>query len=127
MTFLAVASVPNERAYCGSNFYLVTLAPGLCDTTFVPVALGGHGPRCLISVPPAVSGWLLRFPSVSFPSSVCVISSSLPFPGGSRSAPALSTSNFACFLTHIIHICRMERTCCSDTTREEPVEIQEEL
>lgn len=42
MAFLAVASVPNEQAYCGSNFYLVILASGLCDITSVPAALGGH-------------------------------------------------------------------------------------
>lgn len=43
--FLTVVPVPHVQAYCGSNLYLVTLAPRLHDTTFVPAALGGgHSP-----------------------------------------------------------------------------------
>ena len=121
MAFLAVVPVPNEQAYCGSNLYLVTLARGLCDTTFVPAGLGGHCPCCLISVLPPVSGWLLKFPTVS----VC---RQFICSWWIQIAPLLPESlALRLFPTYTIYVCRIERTGSSDTTREGPLEIQEEL
>lgn len=127
--FLTVVPVPHVQAYCGSNLYLVTLAPRLRDTTFVPAALrGGHS----LPPPPAAMSNLYASPSLQLASKISLFRVcnhfESTFSWWVQTTPLLpSASHFACFPTYTIDVRRMEWMCSSDTTREGPLEIQEEL